>query len=648
MASGPLKLLIEHILAPKEYPNNPYRFTVHEDEWENWLDSECAVYTNWRFKQDIPFPKSDRVRMFEWKRLYECDHAGQPRDRRDPNLSPSKRRKTRQGIKAGCMARIVVYKSVGDEVITINYYWKHNGHDPATLQGMKESQNPDAVQRWLDARVREGFDRKAIRAMLCMCFGFLRQSKELSQLTEVIDALPCSIKVSGQDIYNATRRKQREDTFLDDNPDTSIRLWMEILTKKGRSATYKKTPGEEARNGFSIMLCSPWQKEACYTFIFRMRLLIIFYFFHQLPMKYGDTICLNSTHNTCKGPLREKMFLSSILGQDRITGKGVPLAWLITNLESHHPLTRFLKWLRNNCGCNPHSIMIDCSDTEALAISLAFPGVSVKILYCYWHLWEAWDVKIKSKVVVKGRCPEDRAEILQDVRKDVIALLKCKKVADFDTQWEKIREDWADQKAWLKYMMQEWISIRERWCQAWRQHAHYGIDTNNYIESWHSNFKRNYLGRIRRQRADFIIRILVEEVEPDYMRSHIRIGFRFNGYRLCKAEEEGKKLAKNLILSDAEARIIIDSFTKDQLSYDIKVDDGAITACSCPAYVQSALTCKHMFLAQRITTSNICAQKAILPPATLVTQASTVEDQQQYKQVLLDKFRAPIVLLNDD
>ncbi|KIJ40782.1 hypothetical protein M422DRAFT_256204 [Sphaerobolus stellatus SS14] len=132
------------------------------------------------------------------------------------------------------------------------------------------------------------------------------------------------------------------------------------------------------------------------------------------------------------------------------------------------------------------------------------------------------------------------------------------------------------------------------------------------------------------------------------MRSHIHIGLGFNGYRLCKAEEEGKKLAENLILSDAEARIIIDSFTMDQISYNIKVDNCVITACSCPAYVQSALTCKHMFLAQRITTSNIRAQKAILPPATLVTQASTAEDQQQYKRVLLDKFRATIVSLNDD
>jgi hypothetical protein len=42
--------------------------------------------------------------------------------------------------------------------------------------------------------------------------------------------------------------------------------------------------------------------------------------------------------------------------------------------------------------------MIDCSDTEALAIDLAFKDSPVNILYCYWHLWEAWDVNIKKKV----------------------------------------------------------------------------------------------------------------------------------------------------------------------------------------------------------------------------------------------------------
>lgn len=52
--------------------------------------------------------------------------------------------------------------------------------DPTTLQGMKESRNPDAVRRWLDARVQEGFDRKAIRAMLRM------SSEELSQVCQSV------------------------------------------------------------------------------------------------------------------------------------------------------------------------------------------------------------------------------------------------------------------------------------------------------------------------------------------------------------------------------------------------------------------------------------------------------------------------------
>jgi hypothetical protein len=44
--------------------------------------------------------------------------------------------------------------------------------------------------------------------------------------------------------------------------------------------------------------------------------------------------------------------------------------------------------------------MIDCSDTEALAIKLAFADSPIKNLYCYWHLWEAWNENIKKKVTL--------------------------------------------------------------------------------------------------------------------------------------------------------------------------------------------------------------------------------------------------------
>ena len=57
-----------------------------------------------------------------------------------------------------------------------------------------------------------------------------------------------------------------------------------------------------------------------------------------------------------------------------------------------------MKWLRQEAGFRPNTVMIDCSATEALAINLSFPDIKVHILYCYWHLWQAWEKNIKDKV----------------------------------------------------------------------------------------------------------------------------------------------------------------------------------------------------------------------------------------------------------
>jgi len=42
--------------------------------------------------------------------------------------------------------------------------------------------------------------------------------------------------------------------------------------------------------------------------------------------------------------------------------------------------------------------MIDCSDVEALGINKAFSDAHMNILYCYWHLWQAWEKNIMTKV----------------------------------------------------------------------------------------------------------------------------------------------------------------------------------------------------------------------------------------------------------
>ncbi|KAF8582696.1 hypothetical protein K439DRAFT_1350737, partial [Ramaria rubella] len=66
--------------------------------------------------------------------------------------------------------------------------------------------------------------------------------------------------------------------------------------EKGWEVSYDQTPGEEAHGGYTISLCSSWQQ--------------------QLMPQYGDVVCLDSTHNTCKGKNSEKLFLSTIVGRD--------------------------------------------------------------------------------------------------------------------------------------------------------------------------------------------------------------------------------------------------------------------------------------------------------------------------------------------
>ena len=52
-----------------------------------------------------------------------------------------------------------------------------------------------------------------------------------------------------------------------------------------------------------------------------------------------------------------------------------------------------------------------------------------------------------------------------------------------------------------------------------------------------------------------MLRILTQEVEPDYLRAHVRSGLGFRSRTLCKAETEAKKVADSLSLAEGDQRI---------------------------------------------------------------------------------------------
>ncbi|KAF8525650.1 hypothetical protein JB92DRAFT_2826753 [Gautieria morchelliformis] len=72
MSNKSIKLAIQCLLKPQEFPANPYCFDLLLNAWEDWLHLQCRM-TNWRLKKP-----------------YVSSHY---RDRREENLRPRKRQK---------------------------------------------------------------------------------------------------------------------------------------------------------------------------------------------------------------------------------------------------------------------------------------------------------------------------------------------------------------------------------------------------------------------------------------------------------------------------------------------------------------------------------------------------------------------------
>ena len=123
------------------------------------------------------------------------------------------------------------------------------------------------------------------------------------------------------------------------------------------------------------------------------------------------------------------------------------------------------------------------------------------------------------------------------------------------------------------------------------------------------------------------------------MQAHICIGLGFKCRTLCKAECKSQQEARELNPEDAAEwvwelneewvrttikwkiyielnitiQIQVESFSQDDVAYTVSVNEGSIFACDCKGFIHSCLPCKHMFLAQQVTTYNITLDQAILP-----------------------------------
>ncbi|KAF9926917.1 hypothetical protein BGZ65_007048, partial [Modicella reniformis] len=137
-------------------------------DWEQWLEGE-KVYCRWNM---IRLRKRDKQTFSrgptacEWTREFQCEHAGQYRDRKNPNIDPSKKRKRAGSIKCNCPASIKMRKQFMEEEVVIEYFWKHEGHVPGVMEDIKAQRIPHDLKAWVKDRVNDGLEWKTIKSMM--------------------------------------------------------------------------------------------------------------------------------------------------------------------------------------------------------------------------------------------------------------------------------------------------------------------------------------------------------------------------------------------------------------------------------------------------------------------------------------------------
>ncbi|KAK4694806.1 hypothetical protein P7C70_g8674, partial [Phenoliferia sp. Uapishka_3] len=562
-------------------------------------------------------PPPPRASPYDSSERYECDHAGKPRS----ILAPADRqRKARTSIKVGCKAHFFVRKLKGKEEYVVDLHLEHTGHIAATVESMRESRMSDATRGWLQGMVERGLDWPAIK-------NLLRPSEEVLQKVEAchengvpLDELPEAFRVGWQEAYNVIRKRLRDLSRLAPDGWESLVRWKAKLEGEGWDVLLKADVFDDdpERKVYAVGVISPWQK--------------------KILAAHQDLVCLDSTHHTCFSVdgADEKAFLYTLVVKYPLVGKGIPVAFLITVAETRYPIIDWFWWLKRDVFQDqrfyPRAFMIDCSDTEAAAISTVFPNSST--FWCYFHMLKAVRQNAVKKLSVIAFPDESKADLIARNKQlralafsDVVRLIEQPTEEAFDEQWENIGRTYALFPGWISYLNKQWVSHRERWGRAWRQvrssftlHSSYltsiplqdifqSINTNNFIESWHRILKSLYLKLMRRQRDDYLLFLLFDSVLPDYRRMVSRIVLGFESRRLDKAEASRRAKAYSptpaealeLIVREEQDSVIVRSFSSaEDVTYAVLIAKEHIISCTCPDSIIRKHICKHMWLVDRL------------------------------------------------
>ncbi|GAA5985307.1 hypothetical protein JCM11641_005388 [Rhodosporidiobolus odoratus] len=245
-------------------------------------------------------------------------------------------RKRKPTLTCGCKANYWINK-LGDQFwYRCTYRWNHTGHSPSTVLQFQRQRPSRVLKAYVERAVDSGVSWKAFKLRHVPAADVIAQAE---QHRAGVPQLPEFAHITHDVFSNAKRAVQEPE----------VRLDLDVVKTR-----------EQGR-----------------------------IFFH-----------MDATHDPCYGIAGpdEKCFLTSLSIKDLVTGKGLPSAWMLSNLETATPTSTFLRWVQQQVPeFSPAQFMIDCSATEVKAISDVFPDAM--IFDCWWHFLRAIQGNIRSKRV---------------------------------------------------------------------------------------------------------------------------------------------------------------------------------------------------------------------------------------------------------
>ena len=273
--------------------------------------------------------------------------------------------------------------------VVISYLHEHTGHTPRSIEDVQFLPKSDKLNERILEELRKGYNVRSVR----------------EYLQREYDSLPITNRdsyVNTVDVYNIFY-KYREERCAKDTVDfASVKKWLDKFQDEGYHVWVDQDTSDDtvtellSEDQFSFGFSAPWQKEL-------------------LLSTAGKFISLDATHDVSQ---YSDGVMYTIVIRHPIVGRGIPVAYLITNDLSSTPLVGWFYSLAS-LGLTPQRITIDRDFAEDNALTMVWPGCTIQ--HCVWHVQRAWMINIKSKVIASvGRTTGQAKKYIRERLHDIM------------------------------------------------------------------------------------------------------------------------------------------------------------------------------------------------------------------------------------